>query len=238
MSISLTSTTALIPYIPPKTPMEFLQSEFKKLQKKQQLVDLIHTNACHIGSIDNSKITFWVKKDCTVEKIRTCNYLRLYHAELDEVPDAIRQLTCLDSIDLAGNRLKTLPSWIGDLSHLCNLNLGRNRIQELPNKIICLNNLKEINLYDNNLDSIPSQVFRIKNLQKLYLDDNKIKAIPSEIGLLKNLEFLSIVRNRLVTIPEEIKELKSLKTFCCLYDNTLDEASVKITQELGNIVKG
>jgi Leucine-rich repeat (LRR) protein len=236
MSLSLMST-ALIPYTPPKTPMEFLQSEFEKFQQKQ-LVDLIHTKACHIGSIDNSRITFWVKKDCTVEKIRTCSYLRLYQAELDEVPDSIRQLTWLDTIDLANNRLKTLPRWIGELSHLCNLNLGRNRIQELPNEITYLNNLEEINLYDNKLDTIPPQVFRIKSLRKLYLDDNKIKAIPPEIGQLKNLEFLSIVQNGLVTIPKEIKELKSLTTFCCLYDNTLDEASTEISQGLGNIVKG
>lgn len=236
MSLSLTSS-ALIPYIPPKTPMEFLQSEVEKFQKKQ-LVDLIHTNACHIGSIDNGRITLWVKKDYTAEKIRTCNYLRLYQAELDEVPDAIRQLTCLDTIDLAGNRLKTVPRWIGELPHLCNLNLGRNSIHELPNEITCLNNLKEINLYYNKLDVIPSQVFRIKSLQKLYLDDNKITVISPEIGLLKNLEILSIVQNGLVTIPKEIKELKSLTTFCCLYDNALDEASVEISQGLGKIVKG
>jgi hypothetical protein len=236
MSLSLMST-ALIPYAPPKTTMEFLQSEFEKFQKKQ-LVDLIHTIACHIGSMDNGRITFWVKKDCTVEKIRTCSYLRLYQAELDEVPDAIRQLTSLDTIDLAGNRLKTVPRWIRGLPHLSNLNLGRNRIQKLPDEIAFLNNLKEINLYDNELDAVPPQVFRIKSLQRLHLDDNKITAISPEIGLLKNLEFLSIVQNGLITIPREIKELKSLTTFCCLYDNDLDEVSVKITQELGNIVKG
>jgi len=72
----------------------------------------------------------------------------------------------------------------------------------------------------------------------LYLDDNKIKAISPDIGQLKNLSFLSIVQNGLVTIPEEIKELKSLTTFCCLYDNALDEASVEITRGLGNIVQG
>jgi len=236
MSLSLIST-ALIPYTTPKTPMEFLQSEFEKFQEKQ-LVDLIHTNACNIGSIDNSRITFWAKKDCTVEKIRTCSYLRLYQAELDEVPDSIRQLTCLDTIDLAGNRLQTLPRWIGELSHLCNLNLGRNRVQELPNEITCLDNLKEINLYNNKLVAIPPQVFRIKSLQKLYLDDNKITAISPEIGQLKNLEFLSIVQNGLVTIPKEIKELKLLTTFCCLYDNALDEASDEISLGLGNIIKG
>ena len=98
--------------------------------------------------------------------------------------------------------------------------------------------LKEINLYDNQLDSIPPQIFRIKNLQKLYLDDNKIKTISHDVGELKNLEFLSIVQNGLVSIPEEIKKLKLLTTFCCLYDNALDEASVEITQELGNIVQG
>jgi Leucine-rich repeat (LRR) protein len=229
--------TALIPYTPAKTAMEFLQSEFQKFQERQ-LVNLVHTNACHIGSIDNSRITFWVKKECTVEKIRTCSYLRLYQAELDEVPESIRQLTCLDTMDLAGNRLKRLPRWIGELSHLCNLNLGRNRIQKLPNEIACLNNLKEISLYDHNLSAIPPEVFKIKNLQKLYLDENKITAISSNIGQLKNLKFLSIVQNRLVTISEEIKELKLLTTFCCVYGNALDKASVEISQKLGNIVKG
>ena len=95
-----------------------------------------------------------------------------------------------------------------------------------------------MNLYDNELAAIPSQVFRIKNLQKLYLDDNKITAISPDIQLLKNLELLSVARNGLVSIPKEIKELKSLTTFCCHYDNALDQASFAIAHELGNIIKG
>lgn len=236
MSVSSMST-ALIPYTQPKTPMEFLQSEFDKFQERQ-LVDLVHTSTCYIGTIENDRITFWVKEDGTLEKIRSCSYLRLYQAGLDEVPDSVRQLKCLDTLDLAGNRLKTIPRWIGELSHLRNLNLGRNMIHKLPNEITCLKNLKEINLYDNKLGVIPPQILRIKSLQILYLDDNKITAISPDIGQLENLEYLSIVQNGLVTIPEEIKALKSLTTFCCLYDNALDEASIEISQGLGDIVKG
>jgi hypothetical protein len=108
MSISLTCT-ALIPYIPPKTSTEFLRAEFEKIQAKQ-LVDLLHTDACHVGAIDNDRITIWVKSDCTAEKIRACNYLRMYQAELDVVSDAVSQLTRLETLDLAGNKLKTIPS--------------------------------------------------------------------------------------------------------------------------------
>jgi Leucine-rich repeat (LRR) protein len=230
-------STALIPYSPPETPMEFVRSEAEKFQRKQ-LSDLIHTNTCYIGTIDHGKITFWDKKDCTVEKIRTSTYLRLYQAGLEEVPDAIRQLTSLETIDLAGNCLKTLPRWIGKIPHLHHLNLGRNKIQKLPDEITLLSDLHELNLYSNDLAQIPQQVYRIKGLQKLYLDDNKIREISPDVKQVEKLEFFSIVQNGLVTIPKEMKDLKWLTTFCCLYDNDLDEASVEIAQALGNIVKG
>jgi len=101
-----------------------------------------------------------------------------------------------------------------------------------------LNHLKEINLYNNDLEEIPKQIFTIQNLQKLYLDDNKIKVIPHEIGQLKKLKFLSVVQNGLVTISEKIKELKFFTTFCCLYDNKLDAASIEIIKKLGEVLKG
>jgi hypothetical protein len=82
LSLSLLST-ALIPYIPQKTVMEFLRAEFEKFQDKQ-LIDLIWIQACQIGSIEHGRATVWVKEDCTVEKIRTCSYIRLYQAGLDE----------------------------------------------------------------------------------------------------------------------------------------------------------
>ena len=116
-----------------KTLVEFLRWGFEE-SSERQLLDLVSTNACRIGSIDHGRITLWAKKDCTVEKIRSCSYFSLYQAKLNEVPDSIRHLKSLNTLDLAGNHLKRLPRWIGRLSHLYHLNLGRNRIRTYLSK--------------------------------------------------------------------------------------------------------
>src|SRR5262249_54937037 len=51
---------------------------------------------------------------------------------LNEVPNEIRELTGLRSLDLQGSYIDSLPAWLGDLPHLEEVDIRRTPITELP----------------------------------------------------------------------------------------------------------
>lgn len=76
--------------------------------------------------------------------------LEVLETKLEKVPDAVRRLKALTSLDLTGNEpLTTIPEWIGELEALEVLDLSR-----LPA-----------------LGPLPSTISRLKNLKYLTLDD-------------------------------------------------------------------
>lgn len=58
--------------------------------------------------------------------------LKLSGLGLHDLPEELRALTGLRSLDLSDNRLTVLPSWIGSLTGLRRLDLQRNLLVELP----------------------------------------------------------------------------------------------------------
>src|SRR4051812_32696799 len=90
------------------------------VQAVQQLLDKLASCHCRAAGCDGHAETL---DDGT---------LFLNSRELDEVPEHIRHLPGMTSLDLSGNQLTSLPEWIGELTDLASLDVSCNQLTELP----------------------------------------------------------------------------------------------------------
>jgi hypothetical protein len=96
--------------------------------------------------------------------------LNLGGMNLTELPESLRQLTQLKTLDLYDNKLAKIPEWISDLKNLQMLRLDNNRLSELPEQIGDLKNLKTLALWFNGLADLPSSLARLEYLEEITLD--------------------------------------------------------------------
>ncbi len=141
---------------------------------------------------------------------------------LKELPDAIAQLTQLESLDLSFNQLTELPEAIGALTQLRTLNLSGNQLTELPDAIAALTQLQSLNLYDNQLTELPEAIAALTQLKTLDLSHNQLTALPDAIAQLTQLQSLNLYRNQLMELPDAIAALTQLQSLT-LHDNQLTE---------------
>ncbi len=146
---------------------------------------------------------------------------------------ALRQLTELRALIVAGCVRGTIPVELGELSELQVLGLWSNPSLSgtIPVELGGLLNLEDLWLNSNPSLSgtIPVQLGELSELQVLSLWSNPSLSgtIPVELGGLLNLEDLHLHSNRLLsgTIPVELGELSKLHELL-LYSNHLIEGTV------------
>jgi hypothetical protein len=148
------------------------------------------------------------------------------------LPPEVGQLTQLQSLNLAGNRLSESPPEIGQLTQLQSLNLAGNRLTELPPEIGQLTQLEWLNLNSNRLTELPPEIGQLTQLQSLYFDNNRLTELPPEIGQLTQLQRLHLEINRLAELPPEIGQLTQLQ-WLRLAGNRLTELPPEIEQMTG-----
>ena len=111
----------------------------------------------------------------------------------------------LETLDVHGNRLRSLPTGIQRLERLTNLNVSRNRLTSDNVRIIgqipCL---RELRLADNLLDGEIGLEFReLRSLEILDLSGNNISKLSDSIGQLTHLRMFNIANNALNSLPWE-----------------------------------
>src|SRR5205807_2076754 len=77
---------------------------------------------------------------------------------LETVPEGIRQLRRLKSLNLSGLGLTELPDWIGDLE-LESFSATNNKLSAVPDSFRSLQRLRSLDLSDNPLGEIPRSAF-------------------------------------------------------------------------------
>lgn len=119
--------------------------------------------------------------------------------------EQIAQLSKLQNLSLAGNKLGLLPPH--DPAQQTVTRSMQDTLPELPAT------LKQLNLSANALSHIPRPVFAVNltKLEKLDLSYNQLATVPIEIVNLKNLEELNCDSNMIVSLSEELGGLKKLK---------------------------
>jgi len=119
--------------------------------------------------------------------------------------EQIAQLSKLQNLSLAGNKLGLLPPH--DPAQQTVMRSMPDTLPELPAT------LKQLNLSANSLSHIPRPVFapNLTKLEKLDISSNQLATVPIEIVNLKNLEELNCDSNMIVSLSEELGSLKKLK---------------------------
>src|ERR1043165_9596115 len=64
--------------------------------------------------------------------------------KLTELPESLRQLTQLQSLDLSNNKLTALPEFLGQLMHVQALSLSNNNLTALPESLGQLTQLRAL----------------------------------------------------------------------------------------------
>ena len=156
--------------------------------------------------------------------------LDLFGLELTEVPEAIGQLTSLQTLDLSNNQLSQLPESIAQLTSLQELYLYNNQLSQLPESIAQLTSLQELYLDNNQLSQLPEAIAQLTSLQRLDLSNNQLSQLPeSTIAQLTSLQELYLHNNQLSQLPESIAQLTSLQRLY-LYNNQLSQLPESIAQ--------
>jgi len=140
--------------------------------------------------------------------------------KLTELPEALGQLTQLQSLDLSSNHLTALPEWLGQLTQLQSLDLSNNQLTALPESLGQLTQLQSLNLSSNQLTALPESVGRLSNLDDLVFEYGKCTKLPESFSHLKQLRQFIFTCNPVVEFPTALRGVTSLRTLS-LYNNRL-----------------
>ncbi len=134
------------------------------------------------------------------------------------IPELLLEMKQLESLNLTSIGLTEISDAIGKLSNVIKLNLSHNPIARTPDTLakLCealvkLSNLRELSLSCNQITQIPEAIRQLSNLTELCLSGNQISPIPEAIGQLSNLTELDLSWNQITVIPEAIEQLSNLR---------------------------
>ncbi len=160
---------------------------------------------------------------------------KLITNHLIALPEELRSLVNLRSIDLSGNPFGKVPEFLLGMKQLESLNLNSIDLKEIPKEIGQLSNLTELYLRHNQIIQIPEVLGELSNLTQLYLFNNQIAQIPEAIAQLSNLTGLYLGCNYITEIPEAIAQLSHL-TVLHLWHNQITQIPEAIAQ-LSNLTE-
>ncbi|WP_456441918.1 leucine-rich repeat domain-containing protein [Psychroserpens sp.] len=165
---------------------------------------------------------------------------------LEDLPESIGDLKCLQLLDVSGtsltqlreeianntelviinanaSKIKTIPKHIGNLTKLVTLNLAANKLTKIPKSIDNLGNLQNLSLSSNDISEIPSEISNLKKVQFISLEFNRFKIFPREVLGLDGCYNLWVHNNVFPTIPEEVGRMKSLSHLLVDHEIITDE---------------
>ncbi|MEG4963037.1 MULTISPECIES: leucine-rich repeat domain-containing protein [unclassified Microcoleus] len=164
--------------------------------------------------------------------------------KLTSLPEELRSLGNLRSINLCGNPFGTMPELLLDMKQLESLDLTSIGLTEIPDAIGQLSNLRQLVLWDNKIIQTPDAltklcetISQLPNLTRLDLSGNQIIQIPDALSKLSNLTSLVLRGNQITQIPDALSKLSNL-TWLDLSGNQIiqiPEALAKLCETIGQL---
>ena len=138
--------------------------------------------------------------------LKNCSFKRL--------PDEIKELKALITLNLRENNLHSFPESIKQMTHLKelvydgNVRLKNEHLLDIHKDLL---NLKTLNLYNFQLTKLPNFVSQMTNLESLNLEQNQLETLPEYLGDLPNLKELKLSNNPTFDVAALWKSLEEGK---------------------------
>ncbi|KAI4249324.1 MAG: hypothetical protein L6R40_000782 [Gallowayella cf. fulva] len=132
----------------------------------------------------------------------------------DELPRT-SIFSCLQTIDVHGNRLQCLPPLLTQLKHLTILNVSRNQLKdplrEIAAIIAFIGPLRELSLAENQFTGPFPSLHRCRNLEVLDIHSNAFTSLPEDWLECSKMRRLDASKNKIRSIPRlDLPNLTSL----------------------------
>ena len=157
--------------------------------------------------------------------IKSLKHLTLNFNVLEELPDAIGNLSVLEEFYMCGtreerSRIKSLPSSIVKCQMLETIVISYTELDSLPMNFGVLGNLTYLGLENNRLRSLPDSIQKLHKLRYLNIESNELTHLP-EFDERSNLEEIIAYKNKLTkdSFPASIAKLKQLKKLNIAYND-------------------
>ena len=129
-------------------------------------------------------------------------------------------------LTVAHTKLTHIPEYIKHLPNLTSLNVSSNKIKEVTNVFESLGALKELTLDWNHIEKVDKGIlssFPSTSLTSLSLCGNQLTEIPEDICALVGLESLNLSFNFIEKVPESLfKSLLKLKTLNLSFNDVME----------------
>ncbi|KAF9411043.1 hypothetical protein BGZ94_001459 [Podila epigama] len=138
--------------------------------------------------------------------------LPMFHGnELTDLPDEIRHLERLATLNLSNNKFTKLPDVLFTLTTLLDLQLANNQLSgSLNPSISSLNKIENLDLTGNMLTDLPLELSQLKAMRKLRLSKNALTSLPAAIlAQMPKLTELEIGENKLTCLFSGLGELSA-----------------------------
>lgn len=184
-----------------------VQGTYNELLSKSKAY-IINNPNIKWGILDNKKTYYSIEE--AMEKPDSVFILSLGMEDLSELPEEIKELKNLKSLNLFRNKVKQLPEYLPEIG-LIELNLSKNGLTSIPEVVFKCSTLKKIDLHSNELKEIDPRFFNLQQLEEIDLADNSVSQIPNEINKLVNLKKLNLRTNDLESLPDAMSNLQKLE---------------------------
>ncbi|EPR79827.1 Leucine rich repeat protein [Spraguea lophii 42_110] len=162
---------------------------------KDDLYGLIYPNE-HSKYILNNFITRLNHTRCIIECNRIKKAIRIdgFH-EFIYLSNAIGIFKKMKILQCNRMNLYRLPNKIKHLNNLVTLDISINSFLKIPKKIISLKKLKHLNMYSNMIEEIPGWISNMTELEIFNIGKNKLKSMSTKFFNLKNLQEINFSEN-------------------------------------------
>ena len=183
----------------------------EKLQSLPDRFGDLDLNELNLGACVNLNMNEEIQK---IIHFKHLEKLAIWKTNISLLPEGIRELGALTSLEFDFCPLKSLPKQFGELGSLASLKLTWcDQLESLPEEFGDLAQLQELDLGGcTSLVSLPERFVNLNSLTELNLHLCKnLTSLPARIGDCKSLTFLNLEYcSGLVSLPDSIGELKSL----------------------------
>eukprot|EP00939_MAST-03C_sp_MAST-3C-sp1_P000738 g738.t1 len=187
------------------------------------------TRAADLGSMGHETVPRMVFNSVVLQ-LGSLNTLNLRGNRLRTLPNdsAMSRLWSLKRLVLSHNELRRLPESIGALTRLETLDFTNNFVQTLPRSFTKLARLGEMYAGGNNVGQLPRTFGRLKSLRRVDLDDNSLDSLPGSFADLRRLVSLNLGRNELLSLAITPVAIAPPMDDAGRWEALLDEASNEI----------